>query len=285
MDALDDGLSAVLLSYMDTPRDAVWFAAVSKSMLKAELSARYRWMRAAACDAGALRWLRVRARRVDAGRIDCTDATLAALRVAHALAQETRTQLDMPSGLFDGILAMLVRDCAAMASLLKRHVHARTGGALHTSEVVRELDRQMLHEYGYDTNYDDVARASFAWNVDHELELGERGQLRPQLHAWQSADEQDCEFHFDVWRNSNNDVLYTTSRVRGDEHTTDWWLAAAMLYTEVKQFEFRPLDEADRGDEFDEDEEGFEEEEEEEGDGGEEGEEGEEEFDDELEED
>ncbi len=250
---LTDDLFAALLGYMGTPRDAVRFAAASKHLLRVvEPATRYRSMHAAAGDNGALGWLRSRAGRIDDACIDCADASLQALREAHALAQGTRIRLDMDSQLFDRILAMLARDGAGMTSLLKRHVAELLGGAARDSVVVRNLKSSMLDRHGYDADHDAYARASFAWNCFKELPVGAHGQLRLQLHLWQSADERDCEFHFDVERSSDNDLLHSTAWVRGGEHTDDWWMAAAKLYTEVKQYEFWPLEEAD-GSEFDDD--------------------------------
>lgn len=236
----DDGVCALqlVLGYASTPRDAVRLTAVSQRVRRVEPSVRYcSSMLVAASDAAALRWLAARTSRVAHARIDCTGAPLEALREAHKLsrAMQCSTQLDMRSPLFRDILETLSRDGAAMTALLKRHVNARLGGA--TRDGVRELDREMLNKYGYDTDHDALARASFAWCCDNPIPTGANDQLELTLHLRQSADLSDCEMRFEVYHRRSGELLKRSVPVFGDETTTDWWLNAATLYDDVKKFE------------------------------------------------
>ena len=245
MDALDDSVCGRIMGFMPTPRDAVRFAAVSKRMRRVKPSARFELMLVAADDFNALDWLRAHASRVVHVRIDCEGAELMHLLIANRLASEMpfSTRLDLHSPLFNDILTMLNRGGAAMTALLKRHVEARLGGA--TRNGVRELDREMLDKYGYDTDHDAYARASFAWECDNLIPAGECGQLVLETHLWQSADFPQCEFHLEVRRNSNNYIIHSSERVHGDENTTDWWQQAATLFHSVRRYELWPVEEED----------------------------------------
>jgi hypothetical protein len=253
MDTLDESLTLRLLSRMDTPREAACLAAVNKRLRRLEATVTYGAMRVAATDAGAVAWLRARARRVASVCIDCTDAPLPALRAAHDLARAMTTgaQLDLDSHLFGDIFLALSRDGRRMVQLLKQHVRARVGGA--TRDGVRDI-RQQMHEVGYDDDYDARRRASFAWVIDDVICAGADDQLDVELHLDQSIDDQTCEFRLDVKRRSDGDLLERTSASRGSENTTDWWLAAAELYDEVRQFELWPVEDVDELSDSDHDE-------------------------------
>lgn len=243
MDTLDESLALRLLSRMDTPHDAANLAAVNKRLRRLEATVTYRAMRVAATDAGAVAWLRARAGRVASARIDCTGAPLPALRAAHDLARAVPTgaQLDLDSELFGDILLTLSRDGPPMVTLLKQHVRARVGGATHAG--VSDI-RQQMHRVGYDDDYDNHPKrlASFAWATDRVFCTGERDQLDVQLCLDQTINKQTCEFRLEVRRRSNRDLLERTAAWRESEDTTDWWLAAAELYDDVRQFEFWAVD-------------------------------------------
>ena len=258
MDALDDNVCVRILGFVRTPRDAVRLAAASKRMRRLEPSVRrYALMLVAAGDAEALGWLRARACRVARVHIDCAGAPMAQLRAAHTLASAmpcANTLLSMGSAPFRDILQTLSRDGAAMTALLKRHVVARLGGA--TRDGVSDLGRKMLDKYGYDTDHDAFARASFAWSCNNPISAGVNGQLHLDLHMWQSADTSFCEMHIDVHRCSNGYLLDRSMRIIGDENTTDWWLEAATLYLDVQKYELWPMEEDDNSefeDEFEDD--------------------------------
>ena len=248
MDALDDSVCARILSFVDTPRDAVRLAAASKRMQRVEPSvSRYSLMLVAAGDAAALGWLRARACRVARVHIDCAGAPLAVLRAEHAMAAAMpfSTLLVLRSALFRDILLTLSRDGAAMTALLKRHVVARLGGA--TRDGVRDLGNEALDKYGYDTDHDAFARASFAWGCDNPISAGVNDQLELEMRVclWQSADKAYCEFSLDVKRCSNGYLLDRSVRITGDENTTDWWLEAATLYLDLQKYELWPIEEDD----------------------------------------
>jgi len=255
MDTLDESLTLRLLSHMDTPRDAACLAAVNKRLRRVESTVTYGAMRVAATDAGAVAWLLARAGRVASARIDCSGAPLQALRAAHDLARAMTTgaQLDLDSQLFGDILHALSRDGPPMVTLLKQHVRARVGGA--TRDGVRDI-RQQMHEVGYDDDYDPLRRASFVWPIGDVIYAGERDQLNVELRMDQYLDEQTCEFCLEVkrQRNRDRDRLGRTRVSRGSENTTDWWMAAAELYDEVRQFELWPVEDVDELSDSDHDE-------------------------------
>jgi hypothetical protein len=258
MDTLDESLTLRLLSSMDTPRDAACLAAVNKRLRRVEATVTYRAMRVAATDAGAVAWLRARAGRVASARIDCSGAPLQALRAAHDLARAMTTgaQLDLDSHLFGDIFIALSRDGPPMVALLKRYTQANENGA---RGAVNDIGEQMLQQ-GYDTDYDAVAHASFACAIDDVISAGERDHLDMEFHLWQDADEETCAFRIEVRRRSNRDLLERTAATRKSEDTTDWWMAAAELYDEVRQFELWPVEDVDElsdsdHDEYDEEEE------------------------------
>ena len=246
IDALDDNILAELFASMRTPRDAMLLASVNTRMRRVELNARYSSLHATTADTAALGWLRARASRVARARIDCSNARMEGLIAAHKLARAMprgSAVLNMGSHLFDEIHAMLCRDDAGMTALLERHADARLGGA--SKDTVRELESQILQTYGYDTDHDPLARASFAWNCYPKIETGTRDQLELTLHMWQGADEEGCAMHLEVRRRSNNELLERSARVIGERTTSDWWLEAASLYDYVKGYEFKDVDDDD----------------------------------------
>jgi len=124
MDPIGHTLGRLLMSYIATPKDAVRFASVNKSMRRLEGDVVYVAVRVSAADTEAVAWLLMRAARIPSVRIACTNAPGPVLLAAHTLARALPTgacQLELDSKLFKCLLRLLDRDGARLVTLLKRH--------------------------------------------------------------------------------------------------------------------------------------------------------------------
>jgi hypothetical protein len=126
MDPIGHTLGLLLMSYIATPKDAVRFASVNKSMRRLERDVVYVAVRVSAADTEAVAWLLTRAARIPSVRIACTNARGEALSAAHTLARAWpgACQLELDSKLFKCLLRLLERDGARLVTLLKRHARA-----------------------------------------------------------------------------------------------------------------------------------------------------------------